>query len=381
MLEDAEIAELRSLHARAYGRDGELSREDGARLAELESRRRRSAPSPVSPLESAEDHAADESVAVAAEDADETRADAPSDDDEASEERAQDAEPRSGHHFRRRALVGAAALALAVGIGAGWALSDGLLTRAVASFAHADVRASLEAEGAYDPGSLSVVGEKDGVLVWTATSSAGERECVLLTAGVDENSVSCVPSEDFDESIGNLWTSLPVADDDGVTRQVSGGIMLALDGERVGFVQVWDMQPDTGWRSSYDDEEIAVLEHAESEGVDPEMINVIGADGESLIWVSRSGAAEVCLVVGTTSALTEACAPSDAEDLAVMAPDDSGILTEYRMTPTPRGDLLTILKPASTADTVSPDVLPPPVNDEIDVEFDDFSQGSSDDAG
>src|SRR5690606_1834981 len=40
MLSAEEVAELRILHARAYGRDGDLSSTDAARLRDLESRRR-----------------------------------------------------------------------------------------------------------------------------------------------------------------------------------------------------------------------------------------------------------------------------------------------------------------------------------------------------
>lgn len=386
MLEDSEIAELRSLHARAYGRDGGLTRAESARLADLEARRRRSTRQTTAPsTDTAEDYADDERVAPADTD-EEPQADAPTDAGVASDESASGEDPPvpvgDVSAPRSRVLLVGAALALVlVGIGAGWALSEGFLTRTVASFAHADVRASLEAERDYDPGSLSVIGEKGDVLVWRATTSAGAEDCVVLTAGEDQSPPSCAPGEHIAENPGTIWASLTRTGSEGSSEQVSGTILRAVDGTWVGIVQIWGTQSDVGWRAMYDAEEIEVLEHAEAQGVDPAMVNVIGADGEALIWVSRSDAVEVCLMVGTPSALTEACAPSDAENLTVMAPDDSGVLTEYRMTATPRGDLLTILKPASTADTNSPDVLPPPVNDEIDVEFDDFSQGSSDDAG
>lgn len=195
MLSAEELAELRTLHALAYGREGKLSPQDGARLRELERQRRRV---PAARGSETPDPS-EESVAEPGEVSDGS--------EQPTEQPAEPAEPAeasdgSRRRSRPRWLIAAAAGALLVGLGAGWMIWGWNSAESALAAAHSAQRGDLEATGddwevryteaeletirrieaseGIDGRTLSILGYDGETAVWRTWGPEGQ--CVIAEA-------------------------------------------------------------------------------------------------------------------------------------------------------------------------------------------------------
>lgn len=179
MLTAEESAELRTLQARAYGQDAELSAADAARLRELERR---------SDAEAFRDDA--EPLAAAAA----WPVTAPSTAGASSLEHAELAGTRASSDspatrrpgIRPWIAVLAVIVVFALGAGFGWMLFGQPDRSSIGLTQEQRARgAEIVANGTYDANSLRAMIEREGVMVWLATTDAGESLCLIVDDGAD----------------------------------------------------------------------------------------------------------------------------------------------------------------------------------------------------
>lgn len=299
MLNDDEVEELRSLQARAYGREASLTPADARRLRELEDRRRIQDAVPAQELLSP----SDAGVAVSADadagadagaDAERPRGtEADADDGTGSEVEAEatetpDASTETLPSLRRllqahwRPATVAVVVLLAIGVGVGW-LAFGRADAAPVALTEEQQgwQDDIVSSGVYDPGSVRALAVENGVVAWAATKDARERTCLILGAE-DAIVPSCERTENVVETgvYGSIMTML----DDDVQRQVNVQMLLAASGEPAVAVSSYDYEPGESGITYANERESQTAERLAAEGYDVGSLWVVGYDGDVPVW-------------------------------------------------------------------------------------------------
>ncbi|MGM7697741.1 hypothetical protein [Microbacterium sp. A84] len=346
MLNESETAQLRSLHERAYGREGGLTAEDAARLHELESKLRPVvvAPSVAEPLEVAAPVSIGEPST-------------------ASEVEASEAPPEeaSAPPRRRRWLAFAAVGAVLIGLGVGWVLWGWNTAEFALAAAHAEQRGELEASGDYDEGTVAAVSENHGVVIWRAERGEGEQHCVIATTSTQTQS-GCAAMEDSNSETANATITVPEGDEL-AGQTLSAYLLLSVTGEIVPTIQIWNQQ-DNNWEAQFSEEEREAIGRIEAAGFDPSLLSILGYDGDTPVWTSWGG--EMCLIAESDDGIVSDCASTTETpptDL-ILAATVGGVPTQYIVHQSAtRGQQLTIVK--------VPEVTRVEVGDGEQIEIDD----------
>ncbi|KJQ55051.1 hypothetical protein [Microbacterium sp. SA39] len=279
MPDAGDLAELRDLQARAYGRSGGLTDAEAARLRALQAR------DGAQPVETRE---AERVAAVGA-----PRADMAAPIAESSPDFAhgfESPEVDAGNRWsllagRGRLLALAAVATLVCGVGMGWLLFGQSRAEAVALTAEQqEWQRDLVAEGVYDQGSVSPVAEKDGVVIWTATRDETERICLILSDG-EITVPTCQPSEAVLAT--GMYGSIMVGDPAADQRQVSAQLLFSASGEPAVAVSSNLFSEERSGIVYANEAETRIAGRlAEDEGFDPNSIWVVGYDDDVPIWTA-----------------------------------------------------------------------------------------------
>ncbi|WP_460797164.1 hypothetical protein [Microbacterium sp. GXF0217] len=377
MTDGVDDDELRDLRAKAYGPGGRLTDAEARRLQELEAlvrgtgaERPGGADANAVPLPDGRPAGGDapdslpsggapvpagaraEGIAWTADSA----GDAGSDDRAAAAEAAEaDATApaedgaRRGIRTRRWFPYAAVGLVLLIGFGIGFVVFGQSVLRSVAlSLAVGAEQVALEADGDYDPGSITPLGQSHGATIWRATRDEGEEQCLLLT--LDEQSESnCVPSEQFGQQNGGLYASLNMSAGEGDdASELSVSVVRDIHGDLVVVAQVYDPNESWDWRSQYTEEELAIVDRIESEtGISGESLQLVGYDGDRPVWQDYSGSS-ACVIVAVVGSVERACADDANATVVLEIANPDGTVTGYRVTMSDRrGPMLTIERESS----------------------------------
>jgi hypothetical protein len=343
MLDAGEAAELRTLQARAYGRDGGLNAVDAARLRDLERRRvagstETRTPVPVAIVDRVP-WTADPLPAV--------ERGSPRDETSDTAAGVEPAEPDPGgrtagieHWFttsRWRVLAGAAAV-LVVGVGLGWLLFGRDPGPAIPITAEQQARGvQLAEEGEFDAGSMIPVAEDDEVLIWMSTQKDGETTCLVLDDG--ENSAKSCDATDRLSDVGlhGMLTLASGEESEDGEEVLSASMILSHDGQPM----VHTLRGNSGGvdflEQFTDAEQRAMAERLLDDGFDDWSPMIAGYDGDVPIWVgTREFGQEVCLYYGDDAEAPSACgsiedAQTSGISLSVMSfTDEPGAASNAR---------------------------------------------------
>ncbi|WP_417508052.1 hypothetical protein [Microbacterium sp.] len=238
-------------------------------------------------------------------------------------------------------IVTAVAL-LGIGLGAGWGMWGWDSEASALAAAHGDTQAELEAEQLYDPGTVVPVAEDYGVVVWRANRSDGEELCVIVTSPPRAPQTDCVTQERVDNY---AWPSAMVMvpeGEDKAGQQLSASLIPQANGEIVPFIQVWG--EDDSWKLQYSEDELAQLQSLEETGHTGAMLQILGRDGDRLVWSSWE-TGMLCVIASTGGGgFAEACAEGP-DDTLTLSTEVDGIPTRYVVTQSEmRSPQLTVYK-------------------------------------
>ncbi|MGM7668905.1 hypothetical protein [Microbacterium sp. A93] len=209
MLTADESAELRILQAQAYRQDDDLSAEQITRLRELERRR----DAEVSAGEADARPVDDSSTLSGLEVVRDVSGDfpvAPS--------------PRIRTWLAALAVI----VVFALGIGFGWMLFGRADISSIGLTQEQRLRGEeLVADGNYDANSLRAMLAHDGVIVWLATTDAGETLCLMVDDGLDATS-AC---SDEDRVASDGLAVVHQTDGDGYTDEAYATLLLTAERE------------------------------------------------------------------------------------------------------------------------------------------------------
>ncbi|WP_102194326.1 hypothetical protein [Microbacterium aurantiacum] len=317
MLSADELRELRSLQARAYGRDSGISDADARRLRELEQQRMTTSsvdqgPSPL--LARSTDTDDDDLVTRIPEEVrsprriqeqypDEAAAhpesDAPID---AEIPTTDDASIRGVLRRLWRPLAAASAVLLVFGLAAGWAIFGQRTNGIALTDEQVQRRLELYEQGKYDEGSLRAVGQKNDALVWYATRSDGEFVCIILDVG-DQSANSCQVEKAVREGTISTNVMSAAADPDtGEESHVGAFLLYSTTGEPVAAIQQWTASPDETWLDQFEAEERDRAEALLEAGFEEGSMSIVGYLRDEAVWVATrqvdQGTTESCMIVG-----------------------------------------------------------------------------------
>ncbi|MFB7250929.1 hypothetical protein [Microbacterium sp. NPDC056234] len=349
MTDSIDDGELRDLRAKAYGPGGELTDAEARRLDELQGSARRAA--------------AESSVTAAAEPVPDRHGDGiPPQPVDAAEVRTPDGEPGTepesgvagpdarpqpaglrGLLKRRWFPVAAVGVALLVGVGIGFVAFGQDIVRSIAlSLSVGAEQVELEADGDYDPGSITPIGQSHGVTIWHATRQDGEDRCVVLTIG-DRVERTCIPSSQFGEQGAGLYASMNLpADDAGDASGLNVSVGQDIGGDLVVIANVWTPEM-WDWRSQYTEDELAIIDRIErATGIGGEGLQIVGYDDDRPIWLEYTGTGK-CVIVAVVDGVERACTQHADEDVTLEIADaDRGVARYHVAISSSRGPTLTI---------------------------------------
>lgn len=330
MLSAEEQEELRSLQARAYGRDAVLTPAEADRLRELDDRRfavrvaGAAADGSARPPESSTEESAvpegtveqGRRTAVIDAPADEFR----SADDGAAEE---SSTPAGGAlratvraHWRPLAL--AAAFVLVVGLGIGWLAfgRSGGTAPVELTAEQQEWQNTLLSGGRYDPGSIRALAVEEGAVIWTATMDENARTCLILGTG-DVTMPQCDPTETA--VVTGISGSITVDGEGDLQRQLSVQMLFTAAGDAAVAVSSYDYDPSFSGITYANDQESETAKRLADEGFDTNSLWVVGYDGDVPVWTAvKVDAQTQCLIYdGSTAEAPIACAdPETMQDQA-----------------------------------------------------------------
>jgi hypothetical protein len=290
MLNAAELEELRSLQARAYGREASLTDADVVRLRELEDRRVMPAPEPA---------------AQAVADPDATPITAPGAAAEGDAVDAGGAEPSaplsSPLRAHRRLLTVAAVAVLIVGLGVGWLAFGRTGVASVELTAEQqDWQRELVASGDYDAGSIRALAVEEGAVVWTATKEERERTCLILRAG-EVVMPSCDRTDTVEEA--GIYGVITVSGTADTQRQVAAQMLFAPSGDPAVAVDAYDYDTGPGGITYSNQEESQTALRLADEGFQSNSLWVVGYDGDVPVWTATQLESQNrCLIHGGATA-------------------------------------------------------------------------------
>jgi len=355
MLSAEEQEELRSLQARAYGRDAVLTPTEADRLRELDDRRFavRAAGSAADgsagpPETSAEESTLEGStlegstlegstvqestlegstvgpgrrttVIDAPEDGE--RADAGGTADEGAAEESSTSTAgalRATVRAYWRPLALAAAFVLVVGLGIGWLAfgRSGGSAPVELTAEQQEWQNTLLSGGRYDPGSIRALAVEEGAVVWTATMDENARTCLILGTG-DVTMPQC----DLTETavVTGISGSITVDGEGDLQRQLSVQMLFTAAGDAAVAVSSYDYDPSFSGITYANDQESRTAERLADEGFDTNSLWVVGYDGDVPVWTAvKVDAQTQCLIYdGSTAEAPIACAdPETMQDQA-----------------------------------------------------------------
>jgi hypothetical protein len=336
MLEPEESEELRSLQARAYGRESSLTATEAERLRELEDRRVAPAAESGPPERVVARPSADEGASVAESagvDADRVVAEAVGaararSVGEGAVDDAADAAPDGSSpvssswrpvlsllrpHWRSIAL--AAVLVLAVGVGVGWLTFGRSGVEAVELTAEQQGwQNDLLAEGVYDSGSLRALAVEEGAVIWTATKDGQERTCLILGTG-DARVPTCERTERI--ATTGIYGSISVKGERGLQREVSAQMLFTASGEPAVAVSTYEYDPTESGVTYANEKESETAARLSENGFDASSLWVVGYDREVPVWTGQqTESRNHCLIYdGSTDEAPVACAdPETMQD-------------------------------------------------------------------
>lgn len=323
MLSADELRELRSLQARAYGRDSGISDADAERMRELELQRMpttspNQAASPL-PVRSTSGQALvsripDEPLSGVERGSAATetkRADVPSVPDQgdsagfirsatgdhSNPDATADASVRSTLRRFWRPVVAASAVLLVLGLAAGWAIFGQRPGGIALTHEQVQRRLELYEQGQYDEGSLRAVGQQEDALVWYATRSDGEFVCIILDVG-DQSASSCqVEGAVRDGAISTNVMSGAADPDTGEESHVGAFILYSTTGEPVAAIQKWTASRDETWLDQFEAEERDRAEALLEAGFEEGSMSIVGYLRDEAVWVATRKT-ESCVIVG-----------------------------------------------------------------------------------
>ena len=300
MLPAEEVAELRILHARAYGRDGDLSSTDAARLRDLESRRRGVPdPSTGSGSGAGSGRGRDSGSGDGSRSGDGSGS--------GSEESAAEPVEASGasRHPRLRWLIAGVAASVAIGIGVGWSVWGQSHDAIALTDEQRGWQEDLAAAATYDPGSLYAVSEDSGVVVWLATKEDGEKTCLLMSNG-RETTARCQPTNGA--RADGMWAELQVAADDSYTDVTTAQVLFSAGGHPA--VATDQYRNSVNVIPAFEPEEQKVADILIDRGYEQSGLWIVGYFDERPVWTGGYTEAEEeqCLAyVGASGAIEEDC--------------------------------------------------------------------------
>ncbi|PQZ54085.1 MULTISPECIES: hypothetical protein [unclassified Microbacterium] len=360
MLGADEVEELRSLQARAYGRDAALTEAEALRLDDLEGRRFVPAAASVdttTPLDSATPLDVASSPATArlpGEGAGELRGvEAEHRQDDAAESfAAADAGSSTAGgdtrdpvetvrsllraHWRPAVLVAAALVV--VGAGVGWMLFGRSGPAPVAlSAQQQEWQGALLAGDLYDQGSVRALAVEQGAVIWTATKDDGERTCLLVA-----KSASALPNCELTETVEKtgLFGAVTLESSDEVRRELNVQMMFTASGEPAVAARTEEYGPGTTNGVMYANaEEAEKAKRIAAQGFEINSLWVIGYDGEVPVWTGMEVKGfQTCLIYdGSDEQFPRVCADAltmqeqSATLVLNVVDDESGDVTRLEL--------------------------------------------------
>ncbi|HWV49346.1 MAG TPA: hypothetical protein VN035_07810, partial [Microbacterium sp.] len=245
---------------------------------------------------------------------------------------------------RRWFPYAAVGLVLLIGFGIGFVVFGQSVMRSIAlSLAVGAEQVQLEAEGDYDPGSITPLGQSHGATIWHATRGEGKNHCLVITLE-DRVEPVCVPGDQLNQPGGGLYASMDLPpDDDGGVSGLNVTVTRDIDGELAVVAQVWDSYDVWDWRAQYTEDELAIVDRIESEtGVDGEFLQIVGYDGDRPVWQEFSST-RACVIVAVVGSVERACADEASAPAVLAIEHPDGTVTHYLVTTSDtRGPTLTI---------------------------------------
>lgn len=335
MLGAEELAEMRALQVRAYGRVGELSREEADRLAELQAHvpepREAVRPGPLepvgaerAPVPTNEAHGSPsfEARLTAADTALSPAEQAEATGDSAGVDRSSPtASALSAVRALARPLAVAAVAVLALGVGIGWLVFGRADVSSVAlTPEQQEWQTALLSEGVYDSGSVRAVAVEEGIVIWLATQDERDKTCLILSDG-ERTRPSCQATDLAEEE--GIWGSLAVEIGEDVRREVTASVLFAPSGEPAVRVDSWDQTPGTANITYASEKETRIAAALAADGFDPNSIWVAGYDGDVPVWTATETDSQAqCLIYdGAGESSPRVCA-----DPQTMTDQESGLV-------------------------------------------------------
>lgn len=354
MRDAEEFEELRSLQARAYGRDGALTPEEAIRLRELEDRRivRTAEPAAGAVAEPEPARLADPTVDPLAGGRGTDAGDSREEQQPSAEDRTDpgpatadaDGDPAVPTESLRallrahwRSFAIAAVAALVIGIGAGWlAFGRPGAPSVELTATQQQWQSDLISSGVYDPGSIRALAVEEGAVIWSATRDERVRTCLILGTGSMTQ-----PSCDRTERIADtgIYGSISVRGADDEQRQVSVQMLLSASGEPAVAVSTYDYDPTTSGITYANEAETRTAERLVEDGFEVNSLWVIGYDGDVPVWTAMELESQnQCLIYdGSTADSPRVCADPEtmleqASSLVLTVVDsDTGETTHLEM--------------------------------------------------
>lgn len=276
--------ELRDLERRAYGAGGALTAADAVRLRTLQEERRasRSDAAPTasdvetSPRRNKDNGSGEGHLA----------AESPSDGASSLPDEA------AGASTGWRRWVLATALLL-VGAGGGWFAATLLGGGPPLSSEQRERHAVIAADPVVAAGTLELIREVDGMMVWFAGRADSDDLCIALDAD-GQYQLSCGTRDRYERE--GLSVMLPAAGTGGTAHNAV--IVPSLSGEPLAYVFSFTISGGDGWLEQFSSEEQPVAESLLAEGYDLYSPTVIGTfEGEAVWWATRDVGVQTCLIV------------------------------------------------------------------------------------
>ncbi|MFS0852817.1 hypothetical protein [Microbacterium sp. 179-I 3D4 NHS] len=224
-----------------------------------------------------------------------------------------------------RLALGAAAVLLAVGVGAGWMLfaphSGGIPLTAEQEERGRDFADA----GDFDPGTLRAVGRDEDAVAWYGTKKDGELACLLLDVG-GVSDTECVTAADVQPFALSTSVMAPVGttDDGGEPTSVSAYVALSTDGQPMVGIHRWTAASTV--LSGFAGDERDRAEELVADGYVGNL-SIIGSFADGPVWLAErftdESEPETCLIVDGADRATQ-CAPSETarqDGISVVAVD------------------------------------------------------------